>query len=114
VGRLGHHECDQHDGEQRDWSAQLSPSAQISQTFTGLTPNTSYTFSIAHRKSGGSPTGRIGVSCIAGATFTTINPGNSFASASVTFTGPAETSATLHLLSLNSTTYYDDAVLRAN
>jgi hypothetical protein len=57
VGRLGHHECDQHDGEQRD----------------------------------------------------------SFASASVPFTtGPAETSATLYLLSLNSTTYYDDAVLRAN
>jgi hypothetical protein len=97
------------------WSAVLGPSAQITQTVTGLTPNTSYTFSIAHAKSGGSPTGYIGVSGIADAKSVQLNPGSGWAVGSVTFTtGAAETSATLTLLSLNNTTYYDEAVLRAN
>ncbi len=97
------------------WSAVLGPSAQINQTVTGLTPNTSYTFSIAHSKSGGSPTGYIGVSGIADAKSVQLNPGSGWAVGSVTFTtGAAETSATLTLLSLNNTTYYDEAVLRAN
>jgi hypothetical protein len=97
------------------WSAQLLSSAQISQTVTGLTPNTSYTFSVAYAKSGGSPTGKIGVSGIAGATVTTVSPGSGWATGSVTFTtGAAETSATLYVQSLNNTTYYDDAVLKAN
>jgi hypothetical protein len=97
------------------YSAAVSSAAQISQTVTGLTPNTSYTFSIYDRKSGGGPGGKIGVSGIAGATSTSFNPANAWAVASVTFTtGAAETSATLYLQSLYTTTYYDDAVLRAN
>jgi hypothetical protein len=97
------------------YSALLGPSAMISQTVTGLTPNTSYTFSIAHAKNGGSPTGYIGVSGIADAKTVQLNPGSGWAVGSVTFTtGAAETSATLTLQSLNNTTYYDEAVLKAN
>jgi hypothetical protein len=97
------------------WSAALAPSTQISQTVTGLTPNTSYTFSAAYAKNGGSPTGRIGVSGITGATFTSVSGGNSFVPGSVTFTtGAGETSATLYLSGVSNTTYFDDAVLKAN
>ena len=97
------------------WSGSVGAGGQISQAVTGLTPNTSYTFSVVYRKSGGSPNGRVGVSGIAGATFTTVNGGSSWATGSVTFTtGAAETSATLYLSGVSSTTYYDDAVLKAN
>jgi hypothetical protein len=97
------------------WSAAVPAGSQISQTVTGLTPNTSYTFSAAYAKNGGSPTGRIGVSGIAGATYTSVNGANTFATGSVTFTtGAGETSATLYLSGVSNTTYFDDAVLRAN
>jgi hypothetical protein len=97
------------------WSGSVGAAGQISQTVTGLTPNTSYTFSVAYRASGGSPSAKVGVSGIAGATFTTVSGGASFVTGSVTFTtGAAETTATLYLQGVSGTTYFDDAILRAN